>query len=443
MSDLDERLVRYARHLDEHMDRFEVRRGLAPVDELGPEAAPLVASDPVASRPVLHGLWLATAAAVCLLVVGSLAWWRTASSDPVDVTDSTAVTVDPSPDDPVVADSVPGEPDSDPLRWREVEASGGFSAPVAATAFKGGVLAVSGDGLFVPMSWWAPDGQRFEDQVSMEEGPGAPRALAADDEVAVAVGDGGGTAKSWVTADGQAWEVHALLDASSVRSLAHTPLGFVVVGSSQRSLDGDLLHWSIPAAWSSADGREWTRLAIPDAVPGEVTDVAASPVEILVVGYVEGAPYAAAADAGGGEWRPVPVDRVPSLYIGGGPTGVAWTGEHFLAVGDYGGAPMLWQPTAGGSLAPVPTLGVLGAHPVSIVGFTDIAAADDTVAVVVKIGEGEHGMATTVWASTAGGDWRPAAPIDVLPVPITSISSGDGELVGIAADGGVWVGTPT
>jgi len=108
-------------------------------------------------------VWLATAAAIGLLVAGSLAWWRTGAPDDVGVAHSTSVTVEPSPDDPVVVDTAPDDPSiSEPIRWRKVASPGGFSAPIAATAFKGGVIAVSGDGIFKPMSWWAPDGRSFE-----------------------------------------------------------------------------------------------------------------------------------------------------------------------------------------------------------------------------------------------------------------------------------------
>ena len=69
MSDLDERLGRYARHLDEHVARFEVPADAAPPRVLDLDARRL--GEPTMPTP-RHRAWLAAAAALCLILALSL-----------------------------------------------------------------------------------------------------------------------------------------------------------------------------------------------------------------------------------------------------------------------------------------------------------------------------------------------------------------------------------
>src|SRR5690606_41559529 len=57
-----------------------------------------------------------------------------------------------------------------------------------------------------------------------------------------------------------------------------------------------------------SDGRSWTRLAIPDPGPGELTDVASSGDALVIVGAAGGAPYAQMAGGSSLDslaWRPL------------------------------------------------------------------------------------------------------------------------------------------
>lgn len=414
MSDLDERLVRYARHLDERMDRFEVPA------EVGPPVRRLEArpgADGAVSRS-RHRAWLATAAALCLLVAGSFAWWRSTSGDLSGVADA-----------PTGA-----------LRWEKTEgALGGWSVPVAATAFRGGVLAVSGTGVFEPYSWWSPDGRTFESQVAIEQGVGAPKAVAADDSMAVAVGDGAGTAKSWVTTDATTWASGELRDADSVRSVASTPVGFVVVGSSRVGPDGSPLDGAHPAAWSSSDGRTWARLAIADPGAGELLDVAAAPDAVVLVGAAGGSAYAQALDVhGGGDGprtsRTLVPEGVASPQV---LTDVAWVGDRFVAIGDGDGT-TLWASTGDVGFTPM-SLGRLAGDPASTVPFTDVAGAGGTVVVVADAGPDAPTGSSSTWARAAGGEWEAVTPTDGFPVHLTWIGAGDGRLLGLTRSGELWV----
>ena len=141
MSDLDERLGRYARHLDEHVSRFEVP------DDVAPPVRVLVdrPAVEVGGAAPWNRAWLATAAALLLIVAGSLVWWRSTDPDAVDVTDTpTAGEVDEHNANAAA-----------PIWWEKLEGvSGGWSVPSVFTGFKGGVLAVSGP---LGPAWTAAD----------------------------------------------------------------------------------------------------------------------------------------------------------------------------------------------------------------------------------------------------------------------------------------------
>lgn len=442
MSDLDERLGRYARHLDEHVTRFEVPTGDTPPRVLDLEAGRSISSPP----PTRHRAWLAAAAALCLIVAGSLAWWRSVPTDPVGGPDTTEVTTEPNPDGRI--DETPDP--AAPITWQRIERGfgGGWGVPVAATSFRGGLLAVSGNGLFKPLSWWSADGQRLEEERVMSEDGGTPKAIAADDSVAVAVGNGPGEARAWITTDGRTWDTAPLAGADSIEDLARTPFGFIAVGSSLARVDGVPLDDPQPAAWVSADGRSWARATIPDLGAGTLRGVAASSDTMVLVGETGGAPY---AQSFGGPteaeqvWRSIapelasPTSTPPA---GGSLISVAWVGDRFLTIGDGAASGAVWATAGDSAFTPVP-LGPLAVDPATSVGFTDVTGTDGTAVVIADAGPDAPLEASSVLALTDDGEWSHVAPIEGFPVRFTWLGGGDGRLLALAADSGVFVGTLT
>lgn len=72
----------------------------------------------------------------------------------------------------------------------------------------------------------------------------------------------------WISADGTTWTaVRGISDDGARISVA--PAGLVAIGFDGNAADG----WMLGSAWSSSDGRNWTKLGQPD-FPGSLVSIA-------------------------------------------------------------------------------------------------------------------------------------------------------------------------
>ena len=186
-------------------------------------------------------MWVATAAAVVLVVVASALWWRGGAPGTVDAVDGPSLvptTATTAPDPPPSTMAPGGGPiaASPELTWAPIEPVAHLSSTNAAVPFAGGLLAVGADDTLGAELRFSPDGRTWDPTVAM--GPGFPRAVATDGTVAVAVGMAPQAATAWVIAEDLTWTSSPIVGADQVHAVAHTPIGFVAVGSSRVGIDG-------------------------------------------------------------------------------------------------------------------------------------------------------------------------------------------------------------
>ncbi len=72
----------------------------------------------------------------------------------------------------------------------------------------------------------------------------------------------------WISADGQTWAAARGISDDAV-SISVAPVGLVAIGMNGNTADG----WMLGSAWSSSDGRNWTKLGWPD-FPGSLVSIA-------------------------------------------------------------------------------------------------------------------------------------------------------------------------
>ena len=72
----------------------------------------------------------------------------------------------------------------------------------------------------------------------------------------------------WTSTDGQTWTAARGISDDAVR-VSVAPVGLVAIGFDGNAADG----WSLGSAWSSSDGRNWTKLGRPD-FPGSLVSIA-------------------------------------------------------------------------------------------------------------------------------------------------------------------------
>ena len=72
----------------------------------------------------------------------------------------------------------------------------------------------------------------------------------------------------WISADGQTWTAARGISDDAVR-ISVAPAGLVAIGFDGNVADG----WTLGSAWSSSDGRNWTKLGKPD-FPGSLVSIA-------------------------------------------------------------------------------------------------------------------------------------------------------------------------
>ena len=130
------------------------------------------------------------------------------------------------------------------------------------------------DGDFDARAWYSDDGGEAWTLVEIPDG-GAPETLyevVATDDGFVAIGDGvsgegDSGAAAWVSADGASWERVAVADAADGRALAPVEGGLVAVGNIVGQDVGPGL------SWTSVEGRTWE--SGPDLNDGSVVLIAA------------------------------------------------------------------------------------------------------------------------------------------------------------------------
>ena len=433
-AELDERLTRYARELDVTMTTFEI-----PGSERGatPSASTRHSTPAVTTSRVV---WLAAAAALVLIVAGSAVWWQGRSTDELGVNGTTGDTVtvdtDPAPD----GDSGT-VPVAQPLTWEASDLKQYLSVPTAVTAYRGGWLAVGTDDVLAPVWWSSSDGRSWGTEsplpqvinpssIAHDEGrPGSPLSIAADESVAVAVGNTRDESVAWMTDDGMNWTVYVVAPASYVGSVTHTADGFVAVGTAHEepSVVGGP-PTSVPAAWQSDDGIQWTRLVIPVVGGGQARVVAAVGDVTVIGGHdLEQPMLLARKDE---RWWRVNPQGVGDVADGDGSiTAVVAAGDGFVATGWYGDQAMMWTSVDGINWPGRPIDAIVGDDP-SPSNSADVAAVGDVVVVVPgAVGEGFN--ASDAWVSVNGGDWTRTL------TGVQHVVAGNGRFVALGKE--LWV----
>jgi hypothetical protein len=159
---------------------------------------------------------------------------------------------------------------------------------------------------------------------------------------------------------------------SQMLAVSAGPHRFVAVGS-----DG-----SQPSAWTSPDGRDWTRESLPlpvGATRAVLQQVAANGRNVAAVGTAftttgQQVPFAAGSSDGGAAWTEA-VLPVPSGHASA--TALAWAGNGFIATGTFGRTPghqdvLVWTSASGSAWqAATPTgPGLTGPGIQAITGLT-------------------------------------------------------------------------
>ena len=159
-----------------------------------------------------------------------------------------------------------------------------FTFPVALAVGKGGVVAVGRSGSS-PLAWTSPDGAAWASHPVRILGGGSVAERMTTVIAAPAGFVAGGSvgpelferrARFWTSADGVAWQPVAD-DASAfanaeVRAIARFGDGYVAVG-----VVGTAQQITGSVAWTSPDGRAWTRVDAPDLGLGRTISVVVAP----------------------------------------------------------------------------------------------------------------------------------------------------------------------
>ena len=258
-----------------------------------------------------------------------------------------------------------------------------FTFPVAvASGAEGGFVAV-GRRVKDAVAWTSSHGARWEiHEVPTLGGADAERmnAVVATSVGFVAGGSAGPEgferhARFWTSPDGVRWDpvadqLEAFADAE-VTGLTQFRNGLVAVG-----VLGSAQHHTGSVAWTSPDGRTWTRVEDPAFAGGVAASVIAAPFGgLLAVG--------------------TDLDRKAAL-VWLSPDGRRWTK---VTAGDYGDKRNLWM--------------------------TDVVAVGDRV-IAVGTSQASQRPSATSWVSVEGTHWDQAEALPVL---------GQVEFLAVAADG--------
>ena len=207
---------------------------------------------------------------------------------------------------------------------------------------------------------------------------------------------------TWTSADGRTWDrqvtpADQIAENASVRDIAATPQGFVLVGTDAKD---------VPTAWTSTDGATWR--AHPMGGAGSPAAVAAKGGTVVAVGSREDAYATWVSTDRGRTWKRGAKPAAPRDDSGFQRSldDVTATEDGFAAIGSYFAEewrPVTytstngrsWRPSAGGAaLAPVPSS-----------EGTLIRSADGQDLLVTQ--EREPQSQPRLW-TRQGGVWRPA-----------------------------------
>ena len=243
-----------------------------------------------------------------------------------------------------------------PIAWTSDDASTwslrdmgstAFTFPVAlAAAMDGGVVAVGRSGS-APMAWTSPDGRSWLSHPVPTLGHGS---VAERMTAVVATPDGylaGGSlgpelferhARFWQSTDGSTWrpiedDPAAFADAE-VRSVVRFGAGYVAIGvlGTAQQITGSV-------AWTSPDGRTWTRSDDPDLGRGRaVALVEASSGQLVAVGSdLDEREAFAWTSPDGRSWRLAPSEASRQYPGKIRMTDVTIVGDELVGVGNYVG----------------------------------------------------------------------------------------------------------
>jgi hypothetical protein len=277
------------------------------------------------------------------------------------------------------------------------------------------------------LSWRSPDGRSWT-LSDPGEGEGTfMTAVASGPSGIVAVGRDSDDAAAWVSADGGTWRrvaSPAFVDPAHLRMTAVAAVagGFLAGGAA-----GPDIGRQEARLWSSADGRTWASVPLPDAVDARVTGIATGSGTIVAVGTrgTEREPAGSIAwtSSDGRSWRRVP----PTSDLAAGlMASVAPDGPGFVAVGADGEqrAAVVWRSPDGIRWERVDSPTFI--YHDQKIRMTAIAAGPAGLVAVGNYVPGiQFGVARAWTASPTGDDWT------VVPeVP----SFQQGEMLAVAAN---------
>lgn len=177
-----------------------------------------------------------------------------------------------------------------------------------------------------------------------------PAAAAASGSAYVVVGRASSSAGAAYSKDLRSWSSARGADKKDLAGVPAAPTwmtdvvagqgGFVAVGG--RTGKGG----SVPAVWTSPDGRTWTRTATPPALPAGATSamltrVVARGGVLVATGEAGTSAFAAVSSDGGHTWRPA---SLPGA-VGASITAATATAHGFVLAGTAGSDVVLWTST--------------------------------------------------------------------------------------------------
>ena len=189
-------------------------------------------------------------------------------------------------------------------------------------------------------AWFSADGRSWR-AAPLQESLGDGMAMAVEHGPTgyVAVGytfalGVGVSAAVWRSTDGLEWHLMPAaegFESTSLMSIAFSHGLEVVVGGTTHVDTSDAAGPTVPSAWSSRDGLNWSHAQLPFEDSADVLGVVANANGFLAVGNGAG-PQVWVSDAGDA-WRLLEADAYPGAGRTAGLTGVASSGNGLVATG--------------------------------------------------------------------------------------------------------------